>query len=37
VTAEGSRTGSITVLEALEPLGDWATKHIDLIFAAEAG
>ena len=25
------------LLEALEPLGDWATKHINLICAAEAG
>jgi DNA-binding HxlR family transcriptional regulator len=23
------------LLEALEPLGDWATKHIDLICAAD--
>jgi DNA-binding HxlR family transcriptional regulator len=25
------------LLEALGPLGDWATKHIELICAAEAG
>jgi len=25
------------LLEALNPLGDWATKHIKLICAAEAG
>ena len=25
------------LLEALEPLGDWATKHIDLICAADTG
>jgi DNA-binding HxlR family transcriptional regulator len=25
------------LLEALGPLGDWATKHIDLICAAEVG
>ncbi|MDX1871407.1 helix-turn-helix domain-containing protein [Mycolicibacterium sp. 120266] len=25
------------LLDSLEPLSDWATKHIDLICAAEAG
>jgi DNA-binding HxlR family transcriptional regulator len=25
------------LLEALNPLGDWATKHITLICTAEAG
>jgi DNA-binding HxlR family transcriptional regulator len=36
--AEYSMTpASEELLEALEPLGDWATKHIDLICAAEAG
>jgi DNA-binding HxlR family transcriptional regulator len=25
----------VELLEALEPLGDWATKHIDQICAAE--
>jgi DNA-binding HxlR family transcriptional regulator len=27
----------VALLAALEPLGDWATDHIDLIGAAEAG